>query len=84
MPNPRKACDGSFSDETVDLLIKNQNRAQWLPHACAVCGQEVAAHQHMGRWVPDAHWPSIPPRPSGGRQVGRHSRSGKATLTVPL
>jgi hypothetical protein len=62
MPVPMKACDGSFSAETEKLLIANLNRAQWLLHACARCGQQVGAHLEKGRWSPDMHWPSVPRR----------------------
>jgi len=59
MPVPMKACDGTYSAETVQILIKNVDRAQWHSHPCAHCGQEVGAHTEMGRWTPDRHWPSV-------------------------
>lgn len=62
MPIPVKPCNGAFSEETVRLLTRNLDRAQWQPHACVVCGQMIGAKLDMGKWVPEAHWPSIPTR----------------------
>jgi len=77
MPNPVKPCDGFFSEETIGALLTNLNRAQWLPHACARCGQQVGALLDKGRWSPEAHWPSVPRRPSARTPVGdRQPRSG--------
>jgi hypothetical protein len=59
-----KPCDGSFNDETNELLVSNVDRAQWLLHVCQRCGQRVGARLDKGRWVPDVHWPSIPRRPA--------------------
>jgi hypothetical protein len=79
MPAPMKACDGSFSPETERLLVANLNRAQWLLHACARCGQQVGAHLDKGRWSPDMHWPSVP-----RRTAGRSTNSGpQATRKGP-
>ncbi len=64
MAFPVKPCEGSFSEETNQLLLSNVNRAQWTLHACARCGQQVGARLEKGRWSPDAHWPSIPRRSS--------------------
>ena len=63
MPIPKKPCEGSFSEETNKILLANVDRAQWLLHPCAVCGQQVGARLEKGRWTPEAHWPSVPPRP---------------------
>ena len=63
-----KPCAGSFSEETIRILLANIGRAQWLPHPCAVCGQQVGAKLQMGHWVPEQHWPSVslrkPTRPA--------------------
>ncbi|HEX3940239.1 MAG TPA: hypothetical protein VHX11_02015 [Acidobacteriaceae bacterium] len=63
MPIPVKPCDGSFSDETIGLLMSNADRAQWHLHPCARCGQQVGARLDKGRWLPETHWPSVPARP---------------------
>jgi hypothetical protein len=70
MPAPKKPCEGSFSDETIRLLLANLNRAQWLLHSCARCGQEVGARLDKGHWSPDLHWPSVPRRTSARSPVG--------------
>jgi len=79
MPTPVKPCEGFFSEETISALLANLDRAQWLPHACARCGQQVGAHLDKGRWSPEPHWPSVPRRPSartpaGNRQSGTQRR----------
>jgi hypothetical protein len=63
MPVPKKPCEGSFSEETLKLLLANTDRAQWALHPCARCGQQVGARLEKGRWAPEMHWPSVPPRP---------------------
>jgi hypothetical protein len=70
MPTPMKPCDGSFNEETNRLLLSNVDRAQWLLHACARCGQMVGARIDKGRWSPEVHWPSVPRRPSPRSPVG--------------
>jgi hypothetical protein len=64
MSVPVKPCDGSFSLETIKLLLSNVDRSQWLLHTCVRCGQQVGARVDKGVWVPDTHWPSVPRRPS--------------------
>jgi len=62
MPNPVKPCAGSFSPGTIELLIANVGRAQWLPQTCELCGQLVGARLEKGVWTPEPHWPSVPRR----------------------
>ena len=64
MPAVVKPCNGAFSLETIQTLRSNLGRAQWHLHTCVICGQEVEGREALGRWSPDLHWPSIPPRPS--------------------
>ena len=59
MPVPAKPCPGTFSEATTQLLAKNANRAQWLPHTCELCGQQVGAKVAFGKWSPEPHWPSV-------------------------
>lgn len=59
MATPAKACNGQFSAETIQSLIDNTGRAQWLSQRCEVCGQQVGAQLVAGKWVPEQHWPSI-------------------------
>jgi hypothetical protein len=71
MPVPKKPCDGFFSDETIGLLLANVDRAQWLLHPCARCGQQVGARLEKGHWTPEMHWPSVPARPLRERVESR-------------
>jgi hypothetical protein len=64
MPIPVKPCEGFFSEETNRLLVANVGRAQWQLHPCERCGQQVGARLDKGRWVPEAHWPSVRRWPS--------------------
>ena len=59
MPTAAKPCEGQFSEETVTVLLVNRDRAQWLPHTCARCGQSVGAMIEKGKWIPEKHWPSV-------------------------
>jgi len=59
MPIPAKPCVGQFSDETIQALIANRDRAQWLTHPCTICGQQVGARIILGKWSPEQHWPSV-------------------------
>jgi hypothetical protein len=59
MPNPAKPCPGQFSEETIAALAANTARAQWLPHPCALCGQQVGGRIEKGKWLPEQHWPSV-------------------------
>ncbi len=59
MPNPAKPCPGQFSEETIAALAANTARAQWLPHPCALCGQQIGARIEKGKWLPEQHWPSV-------------------------
>ena len=59
MSIPAKACEGRFSDEVLEILNKNRDRAQWANHRCEVCGVVVGAKQDRGKWVPEQHWPSV-------------------------
>jgi len=68
MPIPVKPCDGSFSEETIKLLLANADRAQWNLHKCERCGQQVGARLEKGHWTPETHWPSVPRRPSRNKQ----------------
>lgn len=75
MPVTVKPCDGRFSDELQEVLIRNRNREQWAVHSCELCGAAVGAVQVHGKWVPEQHWPSVtyPPRTVVTR---RYDRSG--------
>lgn len=64
MPIPAKPCDGFFSEDTNRALLANVDRAQWRLHPCERCGQQVGARLEKGRWIPEAHWPSVPRRAS--------------------
>jgi hypothetical protein len=68
MPIPKKPCEGFFSEETNKILLANIDRAQWLLHPCARCGQQVGARLEKGRWTPEPHWPSVPRRPRREKQ----------------
>jgi hypothetical protein len=59
MPIPAKPCSGSFGEETVQNLVNNRDRAQWMAHPCTVCGQEVTGRFEKGKWIPEPHWPSV-------------------------
>jgi hypothetical protein len=59
MPIPAKPCDGRFSDEVLEILSRNRDRAQWANYACEVCGAAVGATQNRGKWIPEQHWPSV-------------------------
>jgi hypothetical protein len=76
MPAPMKPCDGSFSEETNRLLLANVDRAQWLLHECARCGQQVGAQLDKGRWSPEVHWPSVPRRPPRDQLLADFSPPG--------
>lgn len=39
---PAKPCLGSFSEETRKALARNEDRAQWKMHPCAICGQSLS------------------------------------------
>jgi len=70
MPAIAKPCAGHFSDDTVTALLADRDHAQWLMHACMQCSQQVGAHIEKGKWVPEAHWPSV-------RYVPRAKRAEK-------
>ena len=70
MPVPLKPCEGSFSEETIQILQRNVDRAQWHVHLCVRCGQKVGARLEKGHWVPETHWPSIPKRAPSPPPVG--------------
>jgi hypothetical protein len=59
MPTPAKPCDGRFSDEILEILSRNRDRAQWANHPCEVCGLAIGATLVRGKWVPEQHWPSV-------------------------
>jgi hypothetical protein len=59
MPIPAKPCEGRFSDEVLEVLQKNTDRAQWANHTCQTCGVAVGATLDKGKWVPEQHWPSV-------------------------
>ncbi len=69
MPIPVKPCDGSFSEETNQLLLKNVDRAQWNLHPCQRCGQQVGARLEKGHWAPETHWPFSPSAPSSQKAM---------------
>lgn len=72
MPTPSKPCEGRFSDEVLEALSKNTERAQWANHTCLVCGLSIGATQDRGRWVPEQHWPTVKYVP---RQKAPHAAS---------
>lgn len=59
MPTAVKPCEGRFSPEVIELLVKNRDRAQWANHPCEVCGLSIGATLDKGRWVPEQHWPTV-------------------------
>jgi CheY-like chemotaxis protein len=69
MRTPVKACNGRFSEETLQALLKNVDRAQWLPHKCQQCEQLVGAKLEKGLWIPEPHWPSVIARRTSGSTV---------------
>jgi hypothetical protein len=76
MPIPAKPCVGQFSEETIQALIINTDRAQWLTHPCVICGQQVGGRLVSGKWTPDQHWPSV-------HYVPRTKRAEKRTRPQP-
>ena len=76
MPAPVKPCVGTFSEETLKQLVKNNDHAQWLSHPCDLCGQKIGARLQAGKWVPDPHWPSVryTPRPKRAEKPALASR----------
>jgi len=82
MAIPIKACSGQFSIETVQLLIDNTGRAQWLPQTCVVCGQQVGGQLVAGKWVPEQHWPSIQ-YPARTRRIEKRKMDFAATRVRP-
>ena len=81
MPIPAKPCTGLFNEETVEALIKNNERAQWLPQTCNLCGQTIGARLVSGKWVPDQHWPSVHYVPRAKR--GEKRATPKVKVDVP-
>ena len=77
MPTPAKPCTGQFSDETLSALASNHDRAQWLSHPCALCGQQVGGKLEKGKWIPEQHWPSVQykERTRRGEKPAARSRS---------
>jgi len=71
LKTPAKPCNGRFSEDSIQILLKNVDRAQWLPHKCAQCGQLVGAKLEKGNWVPEPHWPSVLARRTSGSSVQR-------------
>jgi len=80
MPLPAKPCEGRFSDEVQQLLVKNTDRAQWANHSCEICGFSVGAKQDRGKWVPEQHWPSVKIRP---RTPNERKKNTPADAAVP-
>ena len=72
MPTPLKPCAGTFTDETVSLLLSNRNREQWQSFPCELCGQQVSPKLEKGKWVPEPHWQSV-------RYVATRRRAGKSS-----
>ena len=58
-PQPVRPSLGDFSEEVREKLANDINRARWMDHRCELCGQSVSAQLMKGKWVPDAHWPSV-------------------------
>ncbi len=71
MPTPAKPCAGTFSEETIQRLVKNDGHAQWLPQPCDLCGQQIGGRILAGKWIPDPHWPTV-------RYVPRAKRNEKS------
>ncbi len=83
MPIPAKPCPGLFSEETITALTGNIDRAQWLDHPCALCGQQVGARIEKGKWLPEPHWPSVryKERTRSGKQSPQRSKPTVLTTT---
>ena len=80
MRTPVKACNGRFSEETLQVLLKNVDRAQWLPHKCQQCDQLVGAKLEKGLWIPEPHWPSVTARrTSGSTPQQRREKAARQT-----
>jgi CheY-like chemotaxis protein len=84
MKTPAKPCNGRFSDETVQALLKNVERAQWLPHTCELCGQLLGARLEKGHWVPEPHWPSVVARRTSGSTAAPRKEAPTRSLPVAL
>ena len=82
MAIPIKACTGQFSVETIQLLIDNTGRAQWLSQTCVTCGQQVGAQLVAGKWVPEQHWPSIQ-YPARSRRIEKRKGEYAAARVRP-
>jgi CheY-like chemotaxis protein len=81
MTVPKKPCAGRFSEETNQLLLVNENHAQWLPHTCEQCGQPVMARLIGGHWTPEPHWPSVARR-GNGRSDSTDVQVGQGTTGI--
>ncbi len=77
-----KPCTGQFSEETIALLSANTGREQWLPHPCALCGQQIGARIEKGKWLPEQHWPSVQYKARTSK-AARPSKRSKSTLVSP-
>ena len=84
MPTPLKPCDGFFSQDTINLLTANRDHAQWLLHPCGRCGQQVGARIDKGRWSPESHWRSIPPRARRDKATNRRPVSDVVAQSRPM
>jgi hypothetical protein len=80
MPIPVKPCEARFSDEVLEALSKNRDRAQWANHTCEVCGAAVGARLEKGKWVPEQHWPSVKYL---SRRAAEKKQATAATSIVP-
>jgi hypothetical protein len=70
---PAKACEGRFSDEVLEVLNKNRDRAQWANYTCEVCGVAIGAVRDKGKWVPEQHWPTVKYHARNGGTVKKPS-----------
>lgn len=83
MPTPAKPCNGNFSEETIQALVANTDRAQWLQHRCEVCGQQIGGRLAFGKWSPDPHWPSVKYVPRTRRVEKRIQPSRNPSVAQP-
>jgi hypothetical protein len=83
MPTPAKPCIGQFSEETLAVLARNTDRAQWHPQPCALCGQDIGARLEKGKWIPEQHWPSVQYKERTRRIEKRVSVIGQNTAPSP-
>ncbi len=82
MPIPAKPCPGLFSEGTLNALEVNRDRAQWLAHPCALCGQQVGARLEKGKWIPEQHWPSVQYKERSRRNEKRGPRTATTVTSI--